>query len=175
VELARFLIEHGADAAAWDEDGFTPLHLASLRGHVELAWFLVEEHGADVAARAKDRQTPLHSASKGGHVELARFLIEHGADAAARAEDGWTPLHSASLTLLMDNQSAIAIAKNPAFHERTKHIEVRYHFLKMMVEDGKIKLEYVPTTEQTADAMTKGLAREKHELFVGQMGLCRLG
>jgi hypothetical protein len=78
-------------------------------------------------------------------------------------------------TLLMDNQSAIAIAKNPAFHERTMHIEVHYHFLKKMVKDKKIKLEYVPTTEQTADAMTKGLACEKHELFVGQMGLRRLG
>jgi hypothetical protein len=78
-------------------------------------------------------------------------------------------------TLLMDNQSAIAIAKNPAFHKRTKHIEVRYHFLKKMVKDKKIRLEYVPTTEQTADAMTKGLSREKHELFIGQMGLRRLG
>jgi hypothetical protein len=78
-------------------------------------------------------------------------------------------------TLLMDNQSAIAITKNPAFHEHTKHIEVCYHFLKKMVKDGKIKLDYVPTTEQTADAMTKGLSREKHELFIGQMGLRHLG
>jgi hypothetical protein len=77
-------------------------------------------------------------------------------------------------TLLMDNQSAIAIAKNPAFHKCMKHIEVRYHFLKKMVEDGKIRLDYIPTTEQMADAMTKGLSREKHELFVGQMGLRRL-
>jgi hypothetical protein len=78
-------------------------------------------------------------------------------------------------TLLMDNQSAIAIAKNPTFHKCTKHIEVHYHFLKKMVEDGKIKLNYVPTMEQTADAMTKGLACEKHELFIGQMGLRHLG
>jgi hypothetical protein len=78
-------------------------------------------------------------------------------------------------TLLMDNQSAIAIAKNPTFHECTKHIEVCYHFLKKMVKDGKIKLEYIPTTEQLVDAMTKGLACEKHKLFIGQMGLCHLG
>ena len=53
--------------------------------------------------------------------------------------------------------------------------DMHYHFLKKMVEDGKIKLDYVPTMEQTADAMTKGLAREKHELFIGQMGLRHLG
>jgi hypothetical protein len=78
-------------------------------------------------------------------------------------------------TLLMDNQSAITITKNPTHHECTKHIKVHYHFLKRMVEDGKIKLEYVPTMEQLADAMTKGLACKKHELFIGQMGLHCLG
>jgi Reverse transcriptase (RNA-dependent DNA polymerase) len=79
------------------------------------------------------------------------------------------------MTLLIDNQSAIAIAKNPAHHERTKHIEVRYHFLKKKVEEKEIELKYVPTTEQPTDTMTKGLSHEKHELFVGQMGLRRLG
>jgi hypothetical protein len=77
-------------------------------------------------------------------------------------------------TLLMDNQLAIAIAKNPAHHEHTKHIEVCYHFLKKKVKENEIELKYVPTTEQPADAMTKGLSCEKHELFIGQMGLCRL-
>jgi hypothetical protein len=81
-----------------------------------------------------------------------------------------------SPTLLhMDNQLAIAIAKNPAFHKRTKHIEVRYHFLKSKVESKEIELAYVPTMDQTADTMTKGLPREKHERFVGWMGLCHLG
>ena len=123
------------------------------------------------------------SSKKQTSVALSSTEAEYIASAHAAKELIWLRELLAGLdlatnsptTLLMDNQSAIAIAKNPAFHERTKHIEVRYHFLKKMVEDEKIRLEYVPTTEQTADAMTKGLSREKHELFIGQMGLRRLG
>jgi hypothetical protein len=77
-------------------------------------------------------------------------------------------------TLLMDNQSAMKIAKNPQFHDRTKHIEVRYHYLRRKVEDEEIELEYVPTGEQVADIMTKGLTGEKHLKFSKDMGIGRL-
>ena len=60
-------------------------------------------------------------------------------------------------TLLMDNQSAIAIAKNPQFHNRTKHIEVHHHFLHHKVKKEEMELEYIPMNEQVADALTKGL------------------
>src|SRR6266705_509337 len=76
-------------------------------------------------------------------------------------------------TLQMDNQSAMKIAKNPQFHDRTKHIEVRYHYLHQKVEDKEIELEYVPTGEQIADIMTKGLASEKHSKFTTEMGVRR--
>ena len=71
----------------------------------------------------------------------------------------------------MDNQSAIAIAKNPQFHDRTKHIEVRHHFLRHKVEEEEMELEYIPMNEQVADALTKGLNREKHMRFMKEMGL----
>ena len=81
VDLARLLIEYGADAAAQSKDGTTPLHLASEGGHVDLDRLLIE-HGADVAAQSKAGMTPLHLASKEGHVDLVRLLIKHGADVA---------------------------------------------------------------------------------------------
>ena len=71
----------------------------------------------------------------------------------------------------MDNQSAIAIAKNPQFHNRTKHIEVRHHFLHHKVEEEEMQLEYIPTNEQVADTLTKGLNQEKHMRFMKEMGL----
>jgi hypothetical protein len=64
---------------------------------------------------------------------------------------------NAPMLLRMDNQSAIAIAKNLAFHKQTKHIKVRYHFRKYKVESKEIELVYIPTMDQTADTMTKGL------------------
>ena len=71
----------------------------------------------------------------------------------------------------MDNQSAIAIAKNPQFHNWTKHIKVRHHFIRDEVEQGELELEYIPTGEEVADAMTKVLNQEKHSTFVREMGV----
>ena len=57
-----------------------------------------------------------------------------------------------------DNTGCIALAKNPEFHQRTKHIDVRYHMVREQVEKFKtIQLEYVPSMEQTADLFTKVL------------------
>ena len=81
--------------AAQDQDGSTPLHLASERGHLDLARLLVE-HGANVAAQDQDESTPLHLASEGGRLDLARLLVEHGANVAAQDQDGSTPLRLAS-------------------------------------------------------------------------------
>jgi hypothetical protein len=57
--------------------------------------------------------------------------------------------------LLCDNTSAINIAQNPVLHSKTKHIEVRYHFLRDNVEKGKITLIRVPTHDQLADIFTQ--------------------
>ncbi len=73
--------------------------------------------------------------------------------------------------LLVDNQSAMALAKNSTFHDRTKHIAVRHHFVRDEIEQGQIRVEYVPTGDQVADVLTKALAREKHERFCAGMGL----
>ncbi|GAB2265831.1 hypothetical protein Dimus_037849 [Dionaea muscipula] len=57
----------------------------------------------------------------------------------------------------VDNQSAIAIAKNPVYHDRSKHIDVRFHFLRDSVANGVVKLVYVKTQDQLADILTKPL------------------
>ena len=80
------------------------------------------------------------------------------------------PDHDAT-TILMDSQSAMAIAKNPQYHDRMKHIDVKYHFLRRKIEEEEIELEYVPTGEQVADTLTKGLNREKHFKFAKEMAV----
>jgi hypothetical protein len=59
-----------------------------------------------------------------------------------------------------DNQSSIAISKNPINHSAMKHVHVKHHFVREKVEDGDIELRYIPTAEMLADAMTKPLAKQ---------------
>ena len=62
-----------------------------------------------------------------------------------------------------DNSSAIDISKNPVQHSKTKHIEIRYHFIRDLVERKIMILEYIPNERQNADIFTKPLDRSKFE------------
>ncbi|KAJ4810455.1 Pol [Rhynchospora pubera] len=64
--------------------------------------------------------------------------------------------------ILCDNTSAILISKNPVLHSRTKHIEIRHHFIRDHVEKGDVELVYIDTKEQIADIFTKPLPTQQH-------------
>ena len=70
-----------------------------------------------------------------------------------------------------DNQSAIALSKDNKFHQRTKHIDIRYHYIREAVEDGKIQVEYIPTDQNPTDIFTKPLSKTKFRGFVAGLGL----
>jgi hypothetical protein len=74
-------------------------------------------------------------------------------------------------TLYSDNQSAIALSKEHQYHARTKHIDVRYHFIRWVIEEGKIRLIYCPTAEMVADSLTKALPSAKVKHFATALGL----
>lgn len=88
-----------------------------------------------------------------------------------RLLDELTPVNMDAPTFYLDNQSAIRFVKNPEYHKRTKHIDVRYHFIRGKYEDRMFDLKYVETNEQLADVMTKALARAKHSFFCVAMGM----
>eukprot|EP00253_Pinus_taeda_P002554 PITA_02554 len=70
-----------------------------------------------------------------------------------------------STPLMIDNTSAIKLAKNPKFHDQTKHINIKYHLIRHHVEAKTIHLRHCSTNEQIADIFTKALGREKLERF----------
>ncbi|MGH9652091.1 MAG: reverse transcriptase domain-containing protein [Bryobacteraceae bacterium] len=70
-----------------------------------------------------------------------------------------------------DNQGSIALARNPVHHQRTKHIDVQYHFNRQAVAEGLVRLTFVGTEEQAADVMTKALPRVKHQRALEQLGV----
>jgi hypothetical protein len=74
--------------------------------------------------------------------------------------------------LQCDSTSVISVAKNPVPHSKTKHIEVRYHFLRDNVEKGKIALIHVPTNDQLADIFTKPLDQATFTRLRGELGVC---
>lgn len=73
--------------------------------------------------------------------------------------------------LFGDNQSALALSRNPEFHARTKHIDVRFHSVRECIEKAVIDYKYVPTSRNTADVLTTALARLKHEFYYRKLGL----
>ena len=75
------------------------------------------------------------------------------------------------LTILCDNQGVIVLAKDNKYHVRTKHIDLCYHFICEAIEDGKIKVDYIPTEENVSDIFTKPLPKPKFQHFVELLGL----
>jgi hypothetical protein len=63
--------------------------------------------------------------------------------------------------LYCDNESFIHLSKNLAFHSKTKHIHLRYHFIRSVLEDGHLKLVKIHTSQNLADMFTKRVTREK--------------
>ena len=75
------------------------------------------------------------------------------------------------LPLYTDNNGALLLANNPIFHERTKHIAVKYHYIRDLINKGIIDLIYIPSKEQKADGFTKALDKVKFREFIRMLGL----
>ena len=74
-------------------------------------------------------------------------------------------------TIFSDNQSAIALTKEHQYHARTKHIDIRFHFLRWVIEEGRLRLIYCPTDDMVADVFTKALPSTKVKHFATELGL----
>ena len=76
------------------------------------------------------------------------------------------------MILFYDNLSVINISKNPIQHNRTKHIDIRHHFIIELVEDKVITLEHVSTVNQLADIFTNTLDAVQFENLRRRLGIC---
>ena len=72
-------------------------------------------------------------------------------------------------TIYEDNQGAIELTKNPRFHNRTKHIDVSFHYIREQVNLKTVSVKYCPTNLMLADIMTKGLSKNAFETFRGNL------
>jgi transposase InsO family protein len=163
---------------------------AETRGHQAAALVDVSAYAdADWANNKKDRKSITGwvaklngdciswSSKKQRVVALSTCEAELYAEAAALQEVLWLRdlltelgLHVQMGSLLHgDNQSTIAVSKNGVKADRTKHVDVKYHFVTQTVQEGKVQLRWIPTAEQQADIFTKALAAPVFERLRQQL------
>ena len=70
-----------------------------------------------------------------------------------------------------DNQSCVKLSENPVFHDKSKNIKIKYHYIRYMVQRGVVKLQYVAMDEHIANVLTKPLAKVKFEYFKEKLGV----
>lgn len=114
-------------------------------------------------------------------VATSTMDAEYTASAEATKEAVWIRnfindlrirgVHIDSVPLCIDNNSALKLTRNPEFHSRSKHIDVKHHFVREKVEEGVINTQRVDMTDNLADVFTKALARPVHEDLVNRLNL----
>ena len=118
---------------------------------------------------------------KQSNVSLSTTEVEYIAACSASCETIWLWKLMSSLfdteldttVILCDNQSFIEMTKNPLFHDKSKHIEIQYFYIRDMVQKEAIKLQYVSFNEKVVDVLTKSLSRVKFEYFHDKLGVVR--
>jgi len=83
-----------------------------------------------------------------------------------------TAISGGPINIKVDNSRCIDFSKNPVEHKRTKHIDIRYHFVREAIKTDKVTLEHCATDDMVAEPMTKELGKTKHDKPVEAMGLC---
>jgi len=79
---------------------------------------------------------------------------------------------SSTPTLWCDNISAIALASNPMFHARTKHVEIDYHFIREKVCNCDVKVQHISTLDQVADIFMKGQSAQRFQILKHKLMVC---
>jgi transposase InsO family protein len=112
-------------------------------------------------------------------VALSSCEAEYIASANAACQGIWLSrllgellgTQAPKVKLLVDNKAAISLSKNPVHHDRSKHIDTRYHFIRDCVDRGEVDIDHVSTNEQLADILTKALGRVKFVELRQQLGV----
>lgn len=120
------------------------------------------------------------SSKKQPIVTLSTTEAEFVAAAACACQAVWmrrvlkelSHLQEGSTMVMCDNSSTIKLSNNPILHGRSKHIDVRFHFLRDLTKEGIVKLVYCGTRNQIADLMTKPLKLEVFQKFREELGVC---
>jgi hypothetical protein len=147
-----------ADAAFANHDD-----LKSTSGYVYLA------SGGAITWKSKKQTTIALSSTEAEYVALSEAARE-----ACWLRNLYKELvysQKFPITIRGDNDGSIAMARNQQFHSRSKHIAIRWHWVRDLIEQGLVKIETCRDPQQTADVLTKALPRPKHQQHMSEMGI----
>nr|GEW59992.1 ribonuclease H-like domain-containing protein [Tanacetum cinerariifolium] len=132
----------------------------------------LQERGGDklVSRSLKKQDYTLMSSVEAEYVSLSACY----AQVLLRTQLTYYGFYFDKIPMYCDSQAAIAISCNPVHHSRTKHIDVKYHFIKEQVEKGIVELLFFGTEYQLADLFTKALPKERFKYLVRRLGMRRL-
>ena len=120
--------------------------------------FQLSENGPLISWKSRKQQTVALSTCEAEYISLAnavqeaKFLKQLCQDMNIVIKD---------VVINVDNQGAINLAKNPVNHQRSKHIDIKYHFIRSEIQNGNVNLQYVPTDDNVADIFTKPATKAK--------------
>ena len=120
--------------------------------------------GPLVSWKSKKQQTVALSTCEAEYTALAE-TVQEGKFLKQLCVDLGIIAVSKSILVNADNQGAIKLAKNPAFHKRSKHIDVKCHFIRSEVQQGTVSIRYITSEENLADIFTKPVSRVRLDKF----------
>lgn len=151
-----------------------------LRGYCDADWggclddrkshtgFVFRMSGGPISWEAKKQSTTALSTVEAEYMAITQAAKESRFLSSIVNELDATEQQSRTI-IECDNQGAIQIASNNGYSPRTKHIDIRFHYIREMIEKDLINLKYIRTDENIADIFTKALGRNKHEKFTNEL------
>ncbi|UYV68867.1 hypothetical protein LAZ67_6001370 [Cordylochernes scorpioides] len=153
---------HGYADADWGGN------LVDRKSHTGIVYFLAR---GPIAWESKKQQTVTLSSTESEYIALCEAGKEAVYLRALLDEMGFGELLNGPTVLKTDNQGAQQLARNPVYHARTKHIDIKWHYIRSICSDGLVEVVHTPTQENVADILTKGLPRFLYEKHVTGFGM----
>ena len=126
--------------------------------------FALHEQGPLISWKSRKQPTIALSSCEAEYIALAA-AVQESLYLSQLIIDIGVCSQSESVLIYEDNQGTIALANNPVQRQRSKHIDIKYHFIRLNVKDGKVVLKYCPTNDMLADLMTKPATKVQLEKF----------